>query len=101
MLDRLNNSESCICCARRSDGLAVGMKGRWGWYCLECGPTTAWKVLHMVPQNMDAVEHAACLKVADMVEGDLNVPSQELPAFIAWCVKQFANAMREQFDGKS
>lgn len=106
---RLNNPESCIACARRSDGFAIGypkrgkVPSRLGWYCNECGPVTAWKAFYMVPENMDREEQATCLAIANDLcpEGTpLEVPANELPAFLAWVVKEFANVMRERLHGQ-
>jgi hypothetical protein len=49
-------------------------------------------------KNMDDVEQRACLRVAREVGGDLAIPAAELPAFIAWCVKSFAENMREDIE---
>jgi len=102
-MSRINNSQSCIVCARRADGLAVGFQGRrrhkdqkLGWYCTECGPSSARSALSM--KNMDDVEQRACLKVAEEAGGDLVIPAAELPAFIAWCVKEFAENMRRDIE---
>lgn len=92
---RINNSESCVVCARRSDGLAVGQPRALGWYCNECGSTLAWKVLFKMV-NMDKIEQDACIKVAELAGGDVSIPANELPAFIAWCVKQFAETVRSE-----
>jgi hypothetical protein len=99
-MSRVNNSHSCIVCARRTDGLAVGWwtktRMHLGWYCKQCGPSNARSALSM--KNMDDVEQRACLKVAEQIEGDVTIPAAELPAFIAWCVKSFAENMREDIE---
>ena len=99
-MSRINNPEACIVCARRAAGLAVGFQGRrnikLGWYCTECGPSNARSALSM--KNMDDVEQRACLKVAEEAGGDLVIPAAELPAFIAWCVKSFAENMRRDIE---
>jgi ribosomal protein L37AE/L43A len=100
MNSRTNNPEACIVCARRSDGLAVGRPERLGWYCKQCGPSNARTALYM--KNMDDVEQRACLKVAEAASNgteNLNMTSAELPAFISWCVKEFAENMRRDIDG--
>lgn len=98
-MSRVNNSQSCIVCARRADGLAVGWwtkkRNHLGWYCTECGPSNARSALSM--KNMDDVEQRACLKIAEGL-GDLVIPAAELPAFIAWCVKMFAENMRRDIE---
>ena len=95
-MSRINNSQSCIVCARRADGLAVGWPKHLGWYCLECGPSNAWTAISM--KNMDDVEQRACLKVAEEIEGDTTIPAVELPSFISWCVKMFAENMRDDIE---
>ena len=52
----------------------------------------------MENRNLDAVEQRACLKVAEEAGGDIQVPAAELPAFIAWAVKQFADTMRKDLE---
>lgn len=89
-------TEACIVCSRRHDGLAVGRPNRLGWYCLECGPSNARTALYM--KNMDGVEQRACLKVAEEIDGDITIPAAELPAFISWCVKMFAENMRRDIE---
>ena len=103
---RLNNDEACIVCCRRSDGVAVGDPGsrykakRLGWYCFECGPITAWSVVYMDPKNFDVIEQRVALKLAEEL-GGLEVPADEVPAFIAYIIKEFAEEMRRQVNGKS
>lgn len=95
---RLNNPESCICCARRTDGLAVGKPGKLAWYCQDCGPDLARVALAMKQRDFDSLEKLAAEKVADAAGGDVNVPAAELPAFIAWAVKEFADTMRKHLE---
>jgi hypothetical protein len=99
-VSRINNPEACIVCARRADGLAVGWvtkkQTHLGWYCQQCGPSNARSALSM--KNMDIIEQRACLKVANEVGGDLVIPAAELPAFISWCVKEFAENMRDEIE---
>jgi ribosomal protein L37AE/L43A len=96
-MNRLNNSHACIACARRSDGLAVGRPQKLGWYCVECGPNIAAKALYM--KNLDAVEQRACEKVAaEAGQEPITLAPEELPAFIAWAVKSFAETMRKDLD---
>ncbi|MFK4647197.1 ribosomal protein L37AE/L43A [Bradyrhizobium ottawaense] len=96
-MTRLNNSHACIACARRSDGLAVGRPQKLGWFCLECGPDIARKALYM--KNLDAVEQRACEKVAaEAGQEPITIAPSELPAFIAWAVKEFAETMRKDLD---
>jgi len=47
-------------------------------------------------QNMDRVEQRACEAVAQLASDneDLTIPANELPSFVAWCVKEFAEQMR-------
>lgn len=99
-MNRLNNPDSCICCARRTSGLAVGRPGRLAWYCDDCSPDLARIALQMAQnRNLDAVEQRACLKVAEECGAEpLAIPSAELPAFIAWAVKQFADTMRKDLE---
>ena len=55
--------------------------------------------LQMQNRNLDAVEQRACLKVAEECGADgLSVPAAELPAFIAWAVKSFADTMRKDLE---
>lgn len=100
MTSRLNNPDSCICCARRTDGLAVGRYHRLAWYCNECGPDLARIALQMAQKNMDAVEQRACLQVAEECGGteSLTLTPTELPAFIAHVVKSFADTMRKDLE---
>jgi hypothetical protein len=95
----INNPEACIVCSRRSDGVAVGQPGRLGWYCFDCGPVIAWSVFYMETRNFDQVEQRACLRVAEVLgDGDLEVPAAEVPAFLAYVIKEFALAMRQDVE---
>lgn len=100
MHNRINNPHVCISCGRRSDGLAVGRPGRLGWYCLECNVDLARIALEMAgSKNLDAVEQRACLKVAEGCGDDaVTLSPQELPAFIAFVVKSFADTMRKDME---
>jgi ribosomal protein L37AE/L43A len=99
MQSRLNNPDSCICCIRRTDGLAVGRPGKLAWYCRDCGSDLARKALYMDNRNMDAVEQRACLKVAQDCGSDvITIEPDELPAFIAYVVKSFADTMRKDME---
>jgi hypothetical protein len=99
-MSRINNPQSCIACARHSSGMAAGKQGWLGWFCDECGPVLARKVLFM--KDLDSFETAACRKVAAEIysnhEGDLLITRDELPAFIGWVVKEFAECMRKQVE---
>lgn len=99
-MTRLNNPDSCICCTRRTDGLAVGRPGRLAWFCSDCGPDLARIALQMQNRNLDAVEQRACLKVAEEASSTepLTISPAELPAFIAWAVKSFADTMRKDLE---
>ena len=98
-MTRINNPESCVCCSRRADGLAVGRPQRLAWYCVECGPDLARIALQMVQRNMDAVEHRACVKVAEECGAEpLTIQPNELPAFISYVVKSFADTMRKDLE---
>jgi ribosomal protein L37AE/L43A len=96
MTSRINNPESCICCARRADGVAVGRPEKLAWYCLECGPEMAKIALAMHTRAFDALEKSAALAVANDAGGAIEVPDTEAPAFILWVVEQFAQNMRKQ-----
>ena len=101
MTSRLNNPESCICCARRADGLAVGKPGKLGWYCEQCTPELARIALDMAlqrPKELDSLEKLAAEKVAEQIGGDATIPAAELPAFVAWTVKEFAEVMRKNME---
>lgn len=54
----------------------------------------------MQTRNLDAVEQRACLKVAEECSGaePLTISLAELPAFIAWAVKSFADTMRKDLE---
>ena len=99
---RLNNPESCICCGRRADGLAVGRPGKLGFYCIECGPDMAKVALALLASSgrpLDGVEQRVLERLAgEAVSGEesLTVPAAELPAFLAWAVKSFATGMRDE-----
>lgn len=99
-MTRLNNPDSCICCTRRTDGLAVGRPPKLAWYCNDCGPDLARIALQMQTRNLDAVEQRACLKVAEQCSGteSLTLQPNELPAFIAYLVKSFADQMRKDLE---
>lgn len=91
---RLNNSESCVLCARRADGLAVGKPEQLGWFCSECGVALAIRATKA--KDFDVYETRAAVKVADSVGGDLSVPAVELAAFVKWVVDEFAKAIRDE-----
>jgi hypothetical protein len=98
MTSRINNPESCICCARRPDGLAVGHPQKLGWYCLECGPDMAKIALAMTTRTFDAVEKRAAERVAHEAGGAIEVPAAEAPAFVLWVVEQFSTSMRKEIE---
>lgn len=99
MTTRVNNPESCIACARRANGLAVGNPKKLGWYCADCGPDIARTALQMQTRNLDSLEQRTCLKVAEQAGAEpLTLTPQELPAFIAWAVKSFADTMRKDLE---
>jgi hypothetical protein len=105
-MTRLNNEEACFVCCRRSDGVAVGYPAkRLGWYCNECGPVNAWKALFMEPRHFDTIERQVISQLAEEIcsQGwdDLQVPANEVPQFLGWLVKEFADRMREVVNGKS
>ncbi len=95
---RINNSESCICCARRADGVAVGKPGKLGFYCNDCGPDMAKIALAMHTRQFDDVEKRAAQAVAAAAGGAIEVPITESPAFILWVVEQFAENMRRDME---
>jgi hypothetical protein len=98
-MTRINNPEVCVCCSRRADGLAVGRPQRLAWYCNECGPDLARIALQMAQRNMDTLEQRVCIKVAEECgEEPLTIPPNELPAFIAFVVKSFADSMRKELE---
>jgi ribosomal protein L37AE/L43A len=99
MLERLNNSHVCFCCSRRSDALAVGKPSKLAWYCQECGPDLAKKALSMQEKDLDTLEKFCVVKVAEEAgEGDVTITAAELPSFISWAVKSFAETMRKHLD---
>lgn len=98
MTSRINNPESCISCARRADGLAVGTPKKLGWFCNECGPDMAKIALAMHARDFDTVERRAASAVAEAAGGALEVPADEAPQFVRWVVEQFAENMRKQFE---
>lgn len=107
-MSRINNSESCLVCGRRSDGMAVGEPGspwsppRLGWYCNECGPVTAWKVVFMDPRKLDTIEKRVAIKLAEDIchAGEpFEIPAEEMPQFISWLIQEFAEAMRKEVAG--
>lgn len=96
---RVNNSEACICCSRRADGVAVGRPGKLGWYCNDCGPDLAKVALAMMHRDLDNVEKRAAVLVAEAAgQGEIVLKPEELPAFVSWVVKEFADTMRKQFE---
>ncbi len=97
MTSRVNNSESCICCARRADGLAVGKPGKLAWYCHECGADMAKIALALHGRGFDAVEKRAACAIAEAA-GPIDVPADEAPAFILWVIENYAENMRKQFE---
>jgi hypothetical protein len=103
MSNRLNNPESCICCARRANGLAVGRPDKLGWFCKDCNVDLAKKALHMKNRDFDTLEKLAAEQVASQAgDGDITLTPQEMPDFIVWAVKSFADTMRQHVeDGKA
>jgi hypothetical protein len=99
MTSRVNNPESCICCSRRADGLAVGRPQKLGWFCRDCGPDLARKALHMDNRTFDTLENLVAEQVAkDAANGDVTLTPKELPEFIRWCVTHFADTMRKHVE---
>lgn len=99
MTSRVNNPESCICCSRRADGLAVGAPRKLGWYCMECGPEMARIALAMNTRVFDGVEKRAAEFVANEIGGKIEVEATEAPAFVLWVIEQFSNSMRKEIEG--
>jgi len=52
----------------------------------------------MQNRDLDTLEKLAAEKVAEQAGGDISIPANELPAFIAWAVKSFADTMREHLE---
>lgn len=106
---RINNPHSCIVCARRADGTAVGkppsqnFNGRLGWYCSDCGPYLAKEVLLMADKpSFDVYEKRACETVAALCGMDeFTMTKAELPEFIRWAVTEFGNAIRAEIEAGS
>lgn len=100
-MTRINNPESCICCSRRADGLAVGRPERLGWFCSECGPDMARIALQMAQsKELDVYEQRAAAAVAEKLPAtDFNFPAEDLPKFIGWTVREFADAIRKEIEG--
>lgn len=98
-MTRLNNSHSCFVCARRTDALAVGRPDRLAWYCNDCGPELARKALYMKARDLDSLEKLVAVKVAEEAgEQPITIDPTELPAFISWAVKSFADTMRKHLE---
>lgn len=98
MTKKICSWETCICCGRRADGLAVGTATKFGAYCLSCGPDMAKIALAMTTREFDAVEKRAAHKIADEIGSELSVPAVELPAFVLWVIEQFAENMRKDIE---
>ena len=101
MTSRVNNPEACICCGRRSDGIAVGKPGKLGWFCNDCGAPMAKSALALHTREFDAIEKRAAEAVATAAGGAIEVPMAEGPAFILWVVENFALSMRKQIESGS
>ena len=94
---RLNNPESCIICARRADGIAVGRPDNLGWFCEECGLDRAKEAIKMPAKQFDIFEKRACEQVAELCgTSTVTLSAQELPDFIQWAVENFAEQIRAQ-----
>lgn len=98
MNNRINNSQACICCGRRADGLAVGEPNKLGWYCLECGPGLAKVALAMTSRDFDIIERRAIEAVAQKIGGDVTLTVDEMADFIKWLVGEYAQAMRSEIE---
>jgi ribosomal protein L37AE/L43A len=95
---RLNNPQSCFLCRRRADGLAVGAPQKLGWFCSECGIPLAKEAYKMPAKELDVFEQRACAKVAELCTGPVTLSNEELPAFVAWAVQEFSQAIRKEIE---
>lgn len=99
---RINNPESCICCGRRADGLAVGKPNHLGWYCYECGPDLAKEAVAMKKREFDIIEQRAIKSVAAMIGTEpITLDPKEAPDFMKWLIEEFSQAMRREIEGGS
>jgi len=100
MTSRLNNPESCICCSRRADGMAVGRPGKLGWFCNDCGAEMAKVALNLIEtRKFDVFEQRAAARVADLIaQQDMTLSKDELPDFIKWAVQEFSTAIRAELE---
>ena len=99
MSSRINNPEACICCSRRADGLAVGKPGKLAWYCIDCGADMAKIALAMNDRIFDGVEKRAADQVAkDAGNEPVTIQPDEMPDFIRWAVRSFAEQMRKDLE---
>ena len=99
MTSRINNPEACICCGRRSDGLAVGKPQKLGWYCNECGPDLAKVAVAMAQREFDIIEKRAIKAVSDMIGNDpVTLDPKETPDFLKWMIDEFSQAMRREIE---
>lgn len=96
-MSRVNNSEACISCSRRADGLAVGHPGKLGWYCKDCGSDLAKIALAMHTRDFDVVEKRAAEDVSAILDytEPVVLTADEMPRFIRWAVTNFADKMRD------
>lgn len=99
MKSRINDDIACVVCARMAKPFAVGMKHRLGWYCESCGPTLARSIMALTLTDLNAVEQAACKRVADTLINDSNddpvaIPRHEMPLFVHWVIEEFSKEMR-------
>lgn len=99
MPKRINNPESCVCCARRSNGLAVGRPGQLGWCCEDCSTETAKKALNMDSRSFDTLEKLVAERVAkDAADGPVTLTPEEMPEFVQWVVTHFADTIRKHVE---
>lgn len=96
MSGRINNPESCICCSRRADGVAVGKPGKLGWYCLECGPDMAKIAVEMNERMFDGVELRAIESVVNDAAGSepVTIAPDEMHELVKWIIRAYAERMR-------
>lgn len=96
---RLNNPELCICCSRRSDGLAVGKPGRLAWFCSECGPDLAKIALAMIERRkFDAIEERAAKAVGELCGTSITLPQEEIAQFVQWAVTEFGRELTKELE---
>lgn len=97
----LNKFGTCVVCRAQSQGLAVGEPGRLGWYCEECGPERAERIVKMKEGALNKLEQDAVMRLLEDLPETITVPAGERVLFIEWIIAEFGKNVRRELDANT